>query len=294
MAIEKYYLGCPIWANKDWQGTLFEQKTKSKDFLRQYAQVFNSVEGSSTFYVLPSLQMLTKWNEDTPAYFRFTFKFPREITHQRHLRNVAGETYQFFKTMQPISHKVGSFFLQLPPSFDARYLQNLAQFLPTLSKDFNYAVEVSHLDFFTNKENQNRLNDLLEKHDIDRAIFDTVVLHHIKKTDNQELRIAQAKKPKMPRHLIATAQQPFLRYVGYQKAAENRVALQPIVKEVAQYIAENREPYVFMHTAGDRFAPELCQLFHELLQDALPSISLGKMPAFLGEKEKKTGQINLF
>ncbi|MGB1206021.1 MAG: DUF72 domain-containing protein [Chitinophagales bacterium] len=294
MALEKYYLGGPIWANKDWQGTLFTRKAKAKDFLKQYAQIFNTVEGSGTFYVLPSLKMLTKWNEDTPSHFRFTFKFSREITHLRHLRNVAGETYQFFKTMQPISHKVGSFFLQLPPSFNAHYLPNLARFLPTLSKDFNYAVEVRHLDFFRNKDNQNRLNDLLIKHNMDRAIFDTTVLHNIQNSDNQEIIIAQGKKPKMPRHLIATAQQPFLRYVGYQKAEENRIALQPIVKEIAAYIANDKKPYVFMHTAGDRFAPELCRLFHELLQAELPTIQLGKMPAFLGEKERKTGQINLF
>jgi len=294
MAIEKYYLGCPIWANKDWQGTLFQKKAKAKDFLKQYAQIFNSVEGSGTFYVLPSLKMLAKWNEDTPSHFRFTFKFPREITHQRHLRNVAGETYHFFKTMQPISHKVGSFFLQLPPSFSPRFLPNLAQFLPNLSKDFNYAVEVRHLDFFTNKDNQSRLNDLLAKYNINRAVFDTTVLHHIQNSDNQDVIVAQGKKPKMPRHLIATAQQPFLRYVGYRKADENRDVLRPIVEEVAQYISENKTPYVFMHTAGDRFAPELCRLFHELLQKELSHIPLGKLPYFLGEKEKNTGQINLF
>jgi len=54
MAIERYFLGCPIWSNKDWVGELFAPDAKQKDFLQQYASVFNTVEGNTTFYGLPT------------------------------------------------------------------------------------------------------------------------------------------------------------------------------------------------------------------------------------------------
>lgn len=49
-----YYLGLPLWANAHWKGNLFRNAAKPAEFLAQYAQVFNAVEGNTTFYSVPS------------------------------------------------------------------------------------------------------------------------------------------------------------------------------------------------------------------------------------------------
>ena len=61
MSIERYFLGCPIWGNKEWVGELFAPDVVQKDFLRQYASVFNTVEGNTTFYGLPSEKAALRW-----------------------------------------------------------------------------------------------------------------------------------------------------------------------------------------------------------------------------------------
>ena len=89
MSIERYFLGCPIWGNKEWAGELFAPDVVQKDFLKQYASVFNTVEGNTTFYGLPSEKAAMRWLSDTPSGFRFALKFPRAISHDKRLRNAA-------------------------------------------------------------------------------------------------------------------------------------------------------------------------------------------------------------
>src|SRR2546430_1823836 len=54
MAIRGYYLGCPGWGVKSWVGRLFPTSTRPTEFLERYARVFNTVEGNTTFYALPT------------------------------------------------------------------------------------------------------------------------------------------------------------------------------------------------------------------------------------------------
>lgn len=48
------YLGCPLWGHGGWAGRFYTAGARPADFLRQYATVFNAVEGNTTFYSLPS------------------------------------------------------------------------------------------------------------------------------------------------------------------------------------------------------------------------------------------------
>ena len=61
-----YYLGLPLWSNTHWKGSLFGADAKPADFLAQYAQVFNAVEGNTTFYAVPSAEMVSRWLAMTP------------------------------------------------------------------------------------------------------------------------------------------------------------------------------------------------------------------------------------
>jgi len=49
------YIGTSAFTAAGWEGTFYPEGTKPADYLRYYAQHFNSVEVDSTFYRIPSL-----------------------------------------------------------------------------------------------------------------------------------------------------------------------------------------------------------------------------------------------
>jgi len=299
MSIQNYYLGCPIWANKDWAGEVYTKKAKPKDYLKQYAQVFNTIEGNHTFYGLPKFQSVLRWKTETPNNFKFCFKFPRTISHVYKLRNTQSELVQFFNILAPLAEQIGLFFLQLPPSFKKNGLKTLEQFLHTLPTDFKYTVEVRHLDFYDEADTEQRLNDLLQRFNINRALFDTQTLHQIQASRDEHVLIAQHKKPKMPPRLTATAQQPFLRFVGHPTVEPNVPRLTELAQTTAQWIQEGRTPFIFLHSpsGNDFYSPHICKHFHQLLQQALKDtpVSTGKMPVWPADREKDLPQqLSLF
>ena len=175
MGIERYFLGCPIWGNKAWVGELFAAEAKQQDFLRQYASVFNTVEGNTTFYGLPTAKTAARWLAHTPKGFRFALKFPRVISHTKRLRNAEPETAAFMDLLATLQDRIGPSFLQLPPAFGPRDLPALDEYLTALPNAFHYAVEIRHNLFFAEAENE--LTAVLKSHRANRVVFDTRGLH---------------------------------------------------------------------------------------------------------------------
>lgn len=282
--IQRYSLGCPIWASKDWVGSLYTKEAKPKHYLSQYAQVFNTIEGNHTFYGLPSENSVKRWNQETPDHFRFCFKFPQQITHHYKLLHVEEPTQRFFQILKPLESKIGILFLQLPPTFNKTGLPVLKKFLQTLPKSFHYAVEVRHDDFYESSHPaEQELNDLLSQFQMNRAIFDTVTLHAIE-TQDARLRDTQSRKPKMKEYFTATGKYPFMRFVGHETVEPNEPRIHYLAKIVAQWIQEKRHPYIFMHTPPeDQYAPQLCRKFHEVLLAYTSGI--GTLPPWPGEQQ---------
>lgn len=286
-----YYLGCPIWSNKNWIGEFFTKEAKPPNFLPQYASVFNTVEGNTTFYALPKPASVQKWREETPPDFKFCFKFPRMLSHDLRLQGAEAETQAFLKLLAPLAERLGPFFLQLPPTFSRREFLPLAQFLQTLPAEFEYAVEARHPDFFDEGEHEARFNDLLHTHNIARAIFDTRGLQAAQPApDDFVTREAQRRKPKVPVRFLATNRRPFVRFVGNPIIENNHAHLQQWAKQVVQWLNEGLQPFVFMHAPDDFYAPRLARYFHGLVR-AL-SENAGHLAAWPWEKEQN--QLQLF
>ncbi len=290
--IRHYYLGCPMWAHKSWVGEFFTPKAKPGDFLRQYSAVFNTVEGNHTFYGLPNPPTLLRWREETPAEFRFSFKFPRAITHERRLVNVRDGVSDFYRTMAPLAGRIGIFFLQLPPKFNAAGLAVLEKFLTALPGDYPIAVEFRHADFFDGGENEQRVNDLLQRLGVNRVMFDTVVLHAIRTRDPFVI-AAQQRKPQMPSRFAATARHPFLRFVGHNQVETNLPHLTRLAAAVAQWIDRGLQPFVFFHAPNDFYAPHLCRAFHQILAQTVTRTDVGKIPPW-PTKAGGDSQLTLF
>ena len=168
--------GCPIWTHEQWFGSLFPANTAKEQSLATYAQHFNSVEGNTSFYHIPDAKTVTRWSEQVPNDFRFTFKFHRSISHDKKLLNIQDDLHLVLNRMALLEDKLGCLMLQLPASFSPSQLGSLAHFIKLLPKDFRYAIEVRHLGFFDKSDNEKALNQLLIENNINRVIMDTRAL----------------------------------------------------------------------------------------------------------------------
>ena len=93
--------------------------------------------------------MVKNWFSKTSDKFRFTAKFPKVITHDKHLVDVDREVEVFLKNIEPLHEKALALLIQLPPSLEIMPgLEGLRQLVPLLDNRFRYAVEVRHQSWF--------------------------------------------------------------------------------------------------------------------------------------------------
>lgn len=289
-------IGCPVWACADWRGSLYTRGAERKDYLRQYAEVFGTVEGNSSFYALPSAAAVQRWREETPGSFRFCFKFPAEISHRLQLRHARAHTHAFLKLMAPLADRLGPLMLQLPPRFGAGQLDVLRAYLRELPGEFDYAVEVRHPELFDQGANEAALHDLLRERGVDRCVFDTRCLHASPERDRATLE-AQGRKPALPLRTQAVGTRPLVRFVAQNHVAAAEDYLDPWIDALESWCRAGLEPYFFTHTPDDRQAPELARRVLQRLRARLPE--LPALAIFPGEREAprappKAGQLSLF
>lgn len=282
MPITNYYLGCPGWGMKSWIGRLFPSGTKDRDFLARYAEVFNTVEGNTTFYALPSPESVLRWRDSVPDEFRFCFKFPKMISHDKQLVDCADDVATFLARIAPLEHKLGTIMLQLPPRF--RDLERLRAFLASLPRELHYAVEFRHEVFFASGPEEDDAAALLRERGVDLVIMDTRGIHASKSLEFADVR---GRKPALPIIMRATAAQPIVRCVPHEVFAETLPFLEVWPPQLARWIGEGKRPYFFMHAPDDTFAPENAYAFHRMLRE---HADVGQLPAWPGTPK----QLGLF
>ena len=286
MAIERYFLGCGVWNNPDWVGSLFSPETRPSGYLPEYASVFNAVEGNCTFYGIPSLNSLDRWKSGTPDSFRFCFKFPRLISHERRLSDAQSHTSVFLELLDALGERVGPVFLQLPPSFGPGELPHLDRFLGILPERFSYAVEVRDPAFFG--PSGDALNRILFCHGADRVILDNRALVSAAQPGGASVAADRSLRPTPP-SILSPGSCPFVRFVGATDAATNLPLLSDWAKVISDWVLEGKTPHVFIHTSDDRNSPLFARIFHELVSSHL---DVGRMPVWPGEAGVR--QLTLF
>ncbi len=276
VAIRGYYLGCPGWGVKTWVGRLFPTATRPTEFLERYARVFNAVEGNTTFYALPAAETVERWRDQVPAGFRFCFKFPREISHDRLLIDSGAEVAAFIDRVAPLGDRLGTLFLQLPPRFDGTHLPRLHAFLAALPPGFDYAVELRHEVFFRDGRVQTEVLELLRERGVDLVTMDARGLHAGKSLALAEVR---ARKPDLPVIVRTTADRPIVRCVPHEQFDAARPFVEPWAAQIARWIAAGKRPYFFMHAPDDTFAPENAYAFHAMVRR---HADVGELPPWPG------------
>ena len=268
-----YHLGCPAWSIPEWRGTFLPEATRSSEMLSEYSKTFNTVEGNSFFYALPKIDLVERWAAQVADGFEFCFKVPRDLSHSGSLSSEGAVYDHLMHCLDVVARagKLGPTFLQLHASFSPARLAELESFCKKWPDRFPLAVEVRHIDFFTNASSEHALNQLLESFNADRVIFDSRALFHAPPSDRIEER-SQERKPKLPVHWKTTGQRPMVRFVGRNKIESVLRWQEELAEKVATWIGEGRHPYIFMHTPDNTLAPYSCRQFHQLLQMRILSL----------------------
>jgi uncharacterized protein YecE (DUF72 family) len=69
-------IGTSGWSYPSWRPGFYPEGTQQADFLRFYAERFDTVELNSTGYRLPSADQFRRWADAVPDGFEFAVKFP--------------------------------------------------------------------------------------------------------------------------------------------------------------------------------------------------------------------------
>ncbi len=188
------YIGCSVWTDRSFVGKVYPQGTSAKDFLTAYCQQFNTVELNTTFYSIPSVEKVQKWQEAATPGFRFCPKVAQRISHSSNLDVQRRLLDIFIEAVLHFEEALGMTFLQLSPYFQPSGMPALQQLLAHIPQGFPLAVELRHPTWFSDEVAQQELFAFLQAQDIVAVITDVAgrrdVLHQTLTTNGAFIRFA--------------------------------------------------------------------------------------------------------
>jgi uncharacterized protein YecE (DUF72 family) len=278
-----------MWGYKEWVGPFFPQRTPASEFLRLYSHRLTTVEGNTTFYAIPSVETVARWQSETPLDFRFCPKIPRTISHASRLETGNDEIVFFTDRMRGLHERLGPIFLQLPPAFKPAELSQLQAFLDYWPADLRLAVEVRHPEFYK-EPYASTLNSLLSQYNVARVMMDTRPIR-IGSTEEKQVLQARERKPDLPLQVSVTTDFTFLRYIGHPRIEVNEPFLERWAQQLAQWIEQRITLYVFCHCPFEVHSPFICLELYRRVQALVPVPSL---PWQSEQDDSKPEQARLF
>ena len=241
------HVGCTGWSMKEWVGKVYPQKTKTKDYLKYYAQQFNTIELNTTHYRIPDIATIEKWKNESTDDFRFCPKILQNISHRNDL-GMGGLLDAFCNAIIMLEEKLGCCFIQLPPYFGADRLGQLENFLERFPKEIPLAVEVREESWFANERNSEALFSLLKKYNKSTVITDVAGRRDVC-------------------HMRLTNDIAMVRFVGNALHSTDYQRIDTWVNKIKEWSeAGLRELYFFPHEPDNLLAPDLSLYLVEQLQ----------------------------
>jgi uncharacterized protein YecE (DUF72 family) len=124
------YVGTSGFSYPTWKPDFYPAGTAQRDFLRFYAERFNSVELNTTGYRLPAEEQFRRWAEETPDGFRFAVKMPHPSR--------AGV---FTERVRALGEKLGPVRIVVLQAYDDAFL---ARLLDSLDPALEWALDFRH------------------------------------------------------------------------------------------------------------------------------------------------------
>lgn len=233
------YVGCTGWSMPEWVGKVYPPGTKSKDFLQAYGKQFNTIELNTTHYRIPTLDLIQRWYQSTPADFKFCPKIPQTISHSRNLGLGGEQIPMFCEAVQALEEKLGCCFMQLPPYFGADRLGKLETFLNAWPSHIPLAIELRHESWFKDVSSSRGLFELLERTDKATVLTDVAGRRDVL-------------------HMRLTNGVGMVRFVGNDLHPTDYERIDDWVKRLNLWRDQGlRELYFFTHEPDNLKAPEL-------------------------------------
>ena len=264
-----YFLGLPAWAFPGWKGRYF---AASPSRLRSYASVFITVEGNTTFYSTPSPASVERWLDSGPPGFRFCFKLPRRVTHER--RPDYRELGRFLEAIGPLEPVLGPLMVQLPASVDTPAIERLEPVFDAIAGRRPFVIEVRHPEFFAEPE---RLEPWLDRYGAGRVMLDSRPIYAGDQA-HPEVLDALHEKPDVPVLDTVYGETPFVRLILHPDIVSNDRYLDHWAGRTATWLADGLRPFIMIHCPNNLHCPPLAADFHKRVRQRIDAGLLPPWP----------------
>ncbi len=283
-----------MWAHPPWVGRFLSAGNRGSE-LAEYARWCNAVEGNTTFYAVPAARTVARWAEQAPADFRFAFKLPRHITHELRLRGDAAPTAlaEFLEAIEPLGERVGPVQVQLPPSFGPDMLAVLRTFVARLPRFHGWVVELRHPGFFDGGAAHRAVDEVLGTAGVGRVVLDTRPLYASPPVSDAAVDERRT-KPRLPVLTDAMGACPIVRVIGSDDLDGTAAGLRAWIPQLAEWIAQGREPYVFVHQPENLESPALARAIHAEVAAVVDGLAVLPTPLPVAPASEVIGQDALF
>jgi len=242
----KFFVGTSGWNYFHWKEAFYPAKLSSHRWLEYYAKHFNTVEVNMTFYRFPKESLLKGWYKRIPKDFKLTLKAPRQITHERKLKNVKKLIKSFYKIALVLQDKLGCILWQFPPSL--HFEKNKAtflNFLEQLDPQVKNAIEFRHKSWWNSE-----VYKAMKKH---------------------KIAFCSVSSPKFPKEAIVTTSYAYFRFHGEEKWYRDEYSKRQL-KEWANKIkkavkkAKAKEVYCYFNNDFNAYAIKNAKMLKALLK----------------------------
>ena len=283
-----------MWAHPPWVGRFLSAGHRGRELV-EYARWCNAVEGNTTFYAVPAARTVARWAEQAPADFRFAFKLPRHITHELRLRGdaAAAALVEFLEAIEPLGERVGPLQLQLPPSFGPDMLAVLRSFLGRLPRSHRWVVELRHPGFFDGSAAHRAVVEVVGTAGVGRVVLDTRPLYASSPMSDAAVDERRT-KPRLPVLTDMMGSYPIVRLIGSDDVEGTAEGLRAWIPQLAEWISQGREPYVFVHQPENLESPALARTIHAEVAAVVESLAVLPTPLPVAPASEVTGQDALF
>ena len=242
-ALPKIYLGTTGWSNKAWVGEFYPEKAKSSEYLKHYANLFNTIELNTTHYHIPDAKRVSNWCSQVNDDFLFCPKVPQIISHRSNIASETTQTKSFFDAVQLMKKNLGVCFMQLSEHFDPSQSDKLLHFLARKPKDIKFSIELRHKKWFEN-DNQNLkfLSDSIAGLNTSLVITDVA--------GRRDVCHSQVAQPCL-----------LLRLVGNNQRSSDFARIEQWVNRIQEVQYELDEIFIFFHQPEMSAIPEMVNFF---------------------------------
>jgi uncharacterized protein YecE (DUF72 family) len=237
------HIGCSGFYNKDWKKVFYPEKLPQSKWFEYYCTRFNTLELNTTFYRFPTIQLLQKWYDKSPAGFKFSVKAPRLITHYKQFNETKGLLNDFYSAIRDgLKEKLGPVLFQLPAKiiYNEKFLQQIVQ---NIDISLNNVVEFRDVSWWNN------------------VVFETL------STNNTSF--CGVSHPKLPDEIIVNTHLVYYRFHGIPKLYFSQYSRERIEQFSEEMIkkAEGKTAYIFFNNTATMAAINNAEGLKDLLKD---------------------------